>query len=108
MYVKSDTNELIYKTKRDAHIENKFMVTEREWRGGLNSEFGINTYTVVKNLSASAGDTRVSGLTSGWGRFPEEGNGNPFQYSCLENPMDREAWWTTVHGVTKSQTRLSR
>ena len=38
---------------------------------------------------------------------PGEGNGNPLQYSCLENPMDGEAWWTTVHGVTKSWTRLS-
>ena len=35
-----------------------------------------------------------------------EGNGNPFQYSCLENPMDRGAWWATVHGVAKTQTRL--
>ena len=39
--------------------------------------------------------------------FPGEGNGNPLQYSCLENPMDRGAWWATVHGVAKSQTRLS-
>ena len=39
--------------------------------------------------------------------YPGEGNGNPLQYSCLENPMDRGAWWATVHGVTKSQTRLS-
>ena len=38
------------------------------------------------------------------GRFPGEGNGNPLQYSCLENSMDRGAWWATVHGVTKSQT----
>ena len=43
---------------------------------------------------------------SGLGRFLGEGNGNPLQYSCLENPMDRGAWWATVHGVTKSQTRL--
>ena len=42
----------------------------------------------------------------GSGRSPEEGNGNPLQYSCLENPMDR-AWWATVHGVAKSRTRLS-
>ena len=41
------------------------------------------------------------------GRSPGEGNVNPFQYSCLENPMDREAWWATVHGVTKSQLWLS-
>ena len=44
-------------------------------------------------------------LIPGWGRFPE-GNGYPFQYSCLENPMDREAWWATVHGVAKSQLQL--
>ena len=40
-------------------------------------------------------------------KFSGEGNRNPFQYSCLENPMDREAWWATVHGVSKSQTGLS-
>jgi len=44
----------------------------------------------------------------GLGRALGGGHGNPFQYSCLENPMDRGAWWTTVHGVTKSQTRLKR
>ena len=43
----------------------------------------------------------------GWGRSPGKGNGNPLQYSCLENPMDGGAWWATVHGVVKSQTRLS-
>ena len=43
----------------------------------------------------------------GSGRSPGEGNGNPLQYSCLENPMDRGAWWATVHGVAKSWTRLS-
>ena len=43
----------------------------------------------------------------GLGRSPEEGNGYPLQYSCLENPMDREAWWATVHGVAQSQTGLS-
>ena len=43
----------------------------------------------------------------GWGRSPGEGNGNPLQYSCQENPMDRGAWWATVHGVPKSQTQLS-
>ena len=42
----------------------------------------------------------------GLGRTPGEGNGNPFQYSCLESSMDRGAWWATVHGVTKSQTQL--
>ena len=58
---------------------------------------------VVKNLSASTGDTDV-GLIPGSGKFPEVGNGNPLQYSCLENSMDRGAWWTVVHGVAKSRT----
>ena len=47
---------------------------------------------VVKNLPANAGDVRDAGLIPGSGRSPGEGNGNPFQYSCLENPMDREGW----------------
>ena len=59
---------------------------------------------MVKNLPPNAGDL---GLIPGWGRSPGGGNGNPLQYSCLGNPMDREAWWTTVHRVTKGQIRLS-
>ena len=47
------------------------------------------------------------GLIPELGRTPGEGNGNPLQYSCLENPMERGAWWATVHVVTKSWTRLS-
>ena len=47
------------------------------------------------------------GSIPGSGRSPEEGNGNPLQYSCLENPMDGGAWWATVHGVTKNRTQLS-
>ena len=47
------------------------------------------------------------GSIPGSGRFPGEGYGNPFQYSCLENPIDREAWWATDHGVTKTWTQLS-
>ena len=62
---------------------------------------------VVKNPLASAGDKRDLGSIPGWRRSPGEGNGNPLQYSCLENPMDRGAWRATVHGVAKSQTRLS-
>ena len=60
--------------------------------------------SVVKNLPANAGN---AGLTPGSGRSPGEVNGNPLQYFCLGNPMDREAWRATVHGVAKSQTRLS-
>ena len=54
--------------------------------------------SVVKNLPANAGDT---GSLPGSGRSPGGGNGNPFQYSCLENPMDRGACWVTVHGIAK-------
>ena len=57
-----------------------------------------------KESACNAGDL---GLISELGRFPGEGNGNPLQYSCLENPMDGRAWQATVHGVMKSQTRLS-
>ena len=59
--------------------------------------------SVVKNPPASAGDTRDAGSVPGSRRSPGEENGNPLQYSCLENPMDREAWRATVHGVTQSQ-----
>ena len=62
---------------------------------------------MVKNPPANAGDMRDTGLIPESGRSPGEGNGTPLQYSCLENPMDREAWRVTVHGVAKSQTRLS-
>ena len=58
----------------------------------------------VKASAWNAGDL---GSIPGSGRSPGEGNGNPLQYSCLENPMEGEAWWATVHGVAKSRTRLS-
>ena len=55
----------------------------------------------------SACNTGDPGSILGLGRSPEEGNGNPLQYSCLENSMDGGAWWVTLHGITKSWTRLS-
>ena len=63
---------------------------------------------VVKNLPANAADLKDMGSIPGSGRFSGEGNGNPLQYSCLENPTDREAWQATVHVVTKSRTLLKR
>ena len=59
---------------------------------------------MVKNPPANAGDVS---LIPGLGRSPGEGNGNPLQYSCLENPVDRVAWQAIVHGVAKDWTRLS-
>ena len=57
---------------------------------------------VVKNPPANAGDTRNMGSIPGLGRSPGVGNGYPLHYSCLRNPMDRGAWWVTVHGVAES------
>ena len=64
---------------------------------------GIPDSSVRKESTCDAGDL---GLIPGSGRFPAEGNGNPLQY-CLENPMDRGAWWAAIYGVIQSQTRLS-
>ena len=61
---------------------------------------------VVKNLPASAGDIRDAGSIPGSGRSPRGGHGNPLQSSCLQNHMDRGAWWDAVQGVAKSWTRL--
>ena len=62
---------------------------------------------LVKNPPASSGDARDAGLIPGSEWSPGEGNGNPFQYSCLENSMDTRTWWTTVFVITKSWTRLN-
>ena len=63
---------------------------------------------MVKNPPANAGDIRNIGSIPEWERSPGGGNGNLFQYSCLENPADKGAWWATVHRVAKSQTGLKR
>ena len=63
---------------------------------------------MVKNPPASAGDIRDLGSILGLGRSPGGEDGNPLQYSCLKNPMDRGAWWATVHSVEKSRRRLKQ
>ena len=70
---------------------------------GFNASFASDG-SEGKASARNAGDLDS---ISGWGRSTGEGNGNPLQHSCLENPMDREAWQATVHGVAKSWTRLS-
>ena len=73
---------------------------------GMGSvHWGFPGDTVVKNPPANAEDVRDMGSILGLGRFPGE-QGNPLQYFCLENPMDRGVWWATVHRVVKSWTRL--
>ena len=65
---------------------------------------GLPSGSDGKESACNVGDL---GSIPGSGRFPREGNGYPLHYACLENPMDRGAWWATVHGVAESQTRLS-
>ena len=76
----------------------KFPKLDTEWKWSK---------LVVSGVKASACNAGDLGSIPGSGRSPGEGNGNPLQYSCLENPMDRGAWWAIVHGVAKSRTRLS-
>ena len=61
----------------------------------------------VKNLPSNAGDIRDMGLIPGLGRSPGEGHGYPLQYSCLDNPVDRGAWWAAVEGVIQSDTTVN-
>ena len=68
---------------------------------------GLPGGAVVKNLPTRAGEARELGSIPGLGRSLGVGNGNPLQYSCLENPTDRGVWWATVHGVARSQTQIS-
>ena len=93
------------------------LVMDREaWHavihGVAGSQTRLSDWTelnwMVKNLSAGAGDIRDAGLVPGSGRSPGGGNGNPLQYSCRENLMDRGAWQAIVHRVAQSQTWLKR
>ena len=81
----------------------------------LNTAQNVIVYMLITGLlggsvgekpACNAGATGDKGLIPALGRFPGGGNGNPLQYSILENPMDRGGWWATVHGITKSRTWL--
>ena len=72
----------------------------------VESSWASQVALVIKKLAARAGDVRDVGSIPGPGRVPGGGHGNPLQYSCLENPVDRGTWWATVHRVTKSRTQL--
>ena len=83
------------------------VLSERECGQKCGRDLGGGPHahgSVVKNLPANAGEV---GSNPQLGRSPGEGNGNPLQYSFLGNPIDRGAWWATVHGVEKSQTQMS-
>ena len=81
----------------DANFVHMFCITRREYFVSLEESFPGGTE--VKNPLANAGDIRDMSLIPGSERSPGEGHGNPLQYSCLEDPMDRGGWWATVHGV---------
>ena len=83
------------------------LAAARDWRAGLLGSYW-RSGTWGKDLPAKAGDMRATGSIPGLGRSPRGGHVNPLQCSYLENPMDREAWWATVHGVAKSRTGLKR
>ena len=68
---------------------------------------GFSGGTVIKNLSANAGDARDAGLIPGLGKSSVVGNSKPLRYSCLQNSMNRETWWATVDRAEKSQTQLN-
>ena len=70
-------------------------------------EGGFLGVSVVKNLPVNAGDPGDASWILESARSPGEGNGNPLECSCLQNPIDRRAWWATVHGVTKNGTQIS-
>ena len=98
----------LVKSKDDNQIKGIF---QRHWKDidnifdqGATLNKGLPGGSVDKESFCNAGDL---GVIPGWGRSPGEGNDNPLQYSCLENPMDRGVRWATVHGVTKSWTRLT-
>ena len=78
-------------TTKEVPVSTAIIIFKLDFLGG----------SVVKNLPDNAGDAKGTGSVSALGRSPAEGNGNPFQYPCLGNPMDRGAWPATVHGVAK-------
>ena len=80
----------LYTNKKDQKEKNKYCILMHFW--------GFSQSSVGKSSACNAADP---GLIPGSGRSPGEGNGNPLQYSCLENPMDRGAWWATVHRTSR-------
>ena len=80
--------------------------TVKKYDTGTRINRGFLNGTAGKESACNAGDTGNVSWTTGLGRSPGGGNGNPVQYSCLENPLDRGAWWYTVQGIARSQTQL--
>ena len=115
--LKKGTNERTYRMEIDPQMQKtKLYDYQRVGWGGMNWEIGIDTYPLlyVKWSFPSGSNGKESacimgdlGLIPGSGRSSGEGNGNPLQCSCLENPLDRGAWWPTIYGVAESRTGLN-
>ena len=101
-----EDNDMFHKALlRQRHLQNTANTPHQpENQSDLRKRWGFPGGSVVKNLPANAGDARHVGSILGSGRSPGGGHGNPVQYSCLGNPMDRRAWRAIVDGATKSQT----
>ena len=102
LYIQADTHHHIHVFK----INNNYSSSKRIEQHYLSHIVHSRVFsgcTVVKNQFANAGDTRDAGSIPRWGRSPGGGHGNPLQYSCLGNLMDRGDWWATVHEVSKSR-----
>ena len=97
-------NYVTIKKKSQCHIDSEVIYECVHLVTSLNRYQTSLLFQTVKNQPDNSGDW---GLILRSGRSPREGNSNPLQDSCLENSMDRGAWWATIQGVTKSQTRLS-
>ena len=78
------------------------------YRKSENTSLGVLLSLSNKESACDSGATGDAGSTTRWRRTPRRGHGNPLQYSCLGNPMDRGGWWVTVHGIAKSRTRLKQ
>ena len=98
---KGNTPTLLVGTQTGAAAMENLMDVPQKLKRALSYDLGVPGGSVGKESACNVGDL---GSIPGSGRSPGGGHGNPLQYSCLENPMDRGAWWATVHGVTKSQT----
>ena len=98
---------LIYQTLPESQLIFNTVINSLCFYSPYNSIFVPNGFPDGSEVKASASNAGDLGSIPGSGRSPGEGNGNPLQYSCLENPMDGGAWQATVHEVAKSRTRLS-
>ena len=100
MKVKNKTNKKLKSETVKANMMQLFVYLNKYFGAHTMGLWGFPGSSAGKESACNLGDL---GSKPGWGRSPVRGHGNPLQYSCLENSMDRGAWWATVHGVTKSQ-----